>query len=113
MLDIDAVYRFLDKLNNKLKENNEEAFTMRTEEYIERINILTPKIMKSLQFMYPPQIKEMKLSLSQAIVMICLFEKDRMSMGELAREVYLNLSSLTKITDSLIKENLFLQYSVK
>jgi len=72
--------------------------------YVEIIENSIPKIMKGIRATIPKQALGMKLTFHQGLTLVCLGERDSCKMTELSKETGINLTALTGVVDSLVKD---------
>jgi len=79
------------------------------DDYVRIIESCIPKIMKGMRFTIPKQAMGIRLSFSQGLTLICLSEHEPCKMTELSRETGINLTALTGVIDSLIRDKLVMR----
>ncbi len=76
------------------------------EKCAERLIFLVPAIFKAFRIQQPEKLFDIGISVSEMDVLSYLFFKARPSMSEMGKDLYIDLSTLTRIVDKLVKKNL-------
>jgi len=76
------------------------------ESYAERLIFLVPAIFKAFRVKHPEKILNIDISVSEVSVLRYLFFKTKPSMSEVGKDLSIDLSTLTRIVDKLVKKNL-------
>ncbi|OYD14680.1 hypothetical protein CH333_07485 [candidate division WOR-3 bacterium JGI_Cruoil_03_44_89] len=75
-------------------------------EYIDRVEKCIPKIIKSISLFMPKEIAGLRLTESQVLTLSSLFGREVWKMTELSESVNINLSAMTGVVDSLVRNEL-------
>lgn len=75
-------------------------------EYIDRVEKCIPKIIKSISLSMPKEIAGLRLTESQVLTLSSLFGREVWKMTELSESVNINLSAMTGVVDSLVRNDL-------
>jgi len=75
-------------------------------EYINRVEKCIPKIIKSISLSMPKEIAGLRLTESQVLTLSSLSGREVWKMTELSESVNINLSAMTGVVDSLVKNDL-------
>ena len=79
------------------------------EQCAEKLIFLIPAIFKSFQVQHPEKLFDIGISVSEMAALHYLFFKNKPSMSEMGKDLYIDLSTLTRIVDKLVKKNLIIR----
>lgn len=80
------------------------------EECAERLAFLLPDISKAFQMQHPQEFLKVNISISEISVLRHLFfKKEPSMMSEIGKELSMDVSTLTRVVDKLVKKNLVIR----
>lgn len=79
------------------------------ERYAERLIFILPDISKAFRMQHPGKFFNIDISISELSVLHYLFFKTKPSMSEMGKDLSVDLSTLTRIVDKLVKKNLIVR----
>ena len=91
---------------DKLSERDSMMQENDIEKYAEKLIFLVPAIFKAFRIKHPEKILDIDISVSELSVLRYLFFKTKPSMSEMGKDLSIDLSTLTRIVDKLVKKNL-------
>ena len=90
----------------KLSERDSMMQENDIENCAEKLIFLIPAIFKAFRIKHPEKILNIDISVSELSVLRYLFFKTKPSMSEMGKDLSIELSTLTRIVDKLVKKNL-------
>jgi len=90
----------------KLSERDSMMQENDIENCAEKLIFLVPAIFKAFRIKHPEKILNIDISVSELSVLRYLFFKTKPSMSEMGKDLCIDLSTLTRIVDKLVKKNL-------
>jgi len=82
----------------------------RVEECAEKLTFLLPDISKAFRMQHPEEFFKEDVSVSEISVLHYLFfKKDSSMMSEIGKELSMDLSTLTRVVDKLVKKKLVIR----
>ncbi len=79
------------------------------EKCAEKVIFLVTAIFKSFQIQRPEKLFDIGISVSEMDVLHYLFFKTKPRMSKMGKDLYIDLSTLTRIVDKLVKKNLVIR----
>ena len=79
------------------------------EKCAERLIFILPDISKAFRMQHPGKFFNIDISISELSVLHYLFFKTKPSMSEIGKDLAVDLSTLTRIVDKLVKKNLIVR----
>lgn len=79
------------------------------ERHAERLIFILPDISKAFRMQHPGKFFNIDISISELSVLHYLFFKTKPSMSEMGKDLSVDLSTLTRIVDKLVKKNLIVR----
>ncbi len=79
------------------------------EKHAEKLILLVPAIFKSFQIQHPEKLFDIGISVSEMAALYYLFFNPKPSMSKMGKDLYIDLSTLTRIVDKLVKKNLIIR----
>ena len=94
------------QIKNSLSQRDEHMQENDVEKCAEELIFLVSAIFKAFRIQRPEKLFDIGISMSEMDVLQYLFSKPKPSMSEMGKDLYIDLSTLTRIVDKLVKKNL-------